>query len=260
MACSWPASIHDIAPQAEIHVFPVLNEFGVGDAFGLVRTPQRVARAAAAWQPQSASDRQSQLRGPPFPFRLGGTGSAGCPASRELAGPSATHAPTPKRRACSGRAHSSLARTIHWLRQQGVLVVAAAGNDALRPQTRDDAPPPPRFPPATKTSSPSRRRPRAARPPAIRIAPTFSHSATASRPSAVMSRTRRTKTYPDLQPTRAQAARMPWWACMPARRSGRRAQHHGLGALGGHLVRRTDRHRGRGHGCGPSRADSTRTI
>ena len=27
-----------------------------------------------------------------------------------------------------------------------MLVVAAAGNDALRPQTRDDAPPPPRFP------------------------------------------------------------------------------------------------------------------
>jgi subtilisin family serine protease len=37
--------------------------------------------------------------------------------------------------------------TIHWLREQGVLVVAAAGNDGLRHQLRaNDTPPPPRYP------------------------------------------------------------------------------------------------------------------
>jgi hypothetical protein len=43
--------------------------------------------------------------------------------------------------------HASLWSTIHWLHEQGVLVVAAAGNDGQRPQLRlSDTPPPPRYP------------------------------------------------------------------------------------------------------------------
>jgi subtilisin family serine protease len=43
-------------------------------------------------------------------------------------------------------AHSSLFSMMNWLHRQGVLVVAAAGNDASRPQTHEGIPPPPRYP------------------------------------------------------------------------------------------------------------------
>jgi hypothetical protein len=54
--------------------------------------------------------------------------------------------PTPAMEHLSEAAHQSLLATIDWLRRQNVLVVAAAGNDALRRQTREGEPPPPRYP------------------------------------------------------------------------------------------------------------------
>jgi Subtilase family len=137
--------IHDIAPQAEIHVFPVLNEFGIGDAFGLVRTLSGLPEQLLRGNPNRRLIVNLSF-GATVPIPPRRHWERWLPASREARRSERYPRPDPEAASLLGAAHSSLARTISWLRQQNVLVVAAAGNDALRPQTHDDAPPPPRYP------------------------------------------------------------------------------------------------------------------
>jgi len=133
--------VHDIAPEVELHLFQVLNEFGVGDLSVL----EQVLRSL----PEKLLGDRSDAR---LIVNLS-LGSA---------------VPVPRRRFFSRwlpdaygsvqgawpegvandlleRAHGGLFNTMQWLHDQGVLVVAAAGNDALREHLKGVLPPP-RYP------------------------------------------------------------------------------------------------------------------
>jgi hypothetical protein len=136
--------VHDIAPQAQLHVYRVLDEFGVGDAFGLVKALRSLPDELLRGHPNRRLVVNLSF-GATVPALRRRHWSRWLPNS--LAARTESY-PRPDQAAASllDASHSSLWRTIEWLRRQNVLVVAAAGNDGLRPQTHDDTPPPPRFP------------------------------------------------------------------------------------------------------------------
>jgi len=134
--------VHEIAPNVEIHLVRVLNDFGVGDLLGL----ERVLR--------SLPDALLRDAGPDARLIVNlSLGSAVPVPRRRFFGrwlPDAHKArrgawPDDRSNQILDRAHGGLASTVRWLHDQGVLVVAAAGNDALREHLGGTLPPP-RYP------------------------------------------------------------------------------------------------------------------
>ena len=132
--------VYDVAPNAEIHLIRVLNERGIGDALALGHILSDLPREMAV------GGRRRLI----VNLSLGAT--VPVPPSRHSARwfPTAHTAGAMSDSAARqllDAAHSSLLSIVSWLHRQGVLVVAAAGNDALRRQTRHvDEAPPPRYP------------------------------------------------------------------------------------------------------------------
>jgi hypothetical protein len=137
--------IHDIAPDAEIHLIRVLNDTGVGDALGLSHVLASLPAELGIGGRRRLVVNLSLGATIPVPPRrhwarwLPATHAAG---ARSTARPQ----PDSAARQLLQDAHRSLFSMMGWLQRQGVLVVAAAGNDALRPQTHEGMPPPPRYP------------------------------------------------------------------------------------------------------------------
>lgn len=127
--------IRQLAPTAEIHLVRVLSDYGVGDLLALVDVLRRLP---AALNPDGDKRLVVNL-----------SLVAGMPSAGEMLGlwfPNSVSdlATVTSWQADIARtmdfAHRSLAETVSWLTAQGVLVVAAAGNDAnggpARPEPR----------------------------------------------------------------------------------------------------------------------------
>lgn len=130
--------IRDIAPTAEIHLIRVLDDTGVGDLLLLLNVLAALPSLLAP-------------RGSGRKLAINLSLMAGLPLSAELPAhwfPRAASEPATLLRTWSAMSatfetiHTGLAAVIDWLEEQGVLVVAAAGNDA-RPE---DIRPEPRYP------------------------------------------------------------------------------------------------------------------
>jgi hypothetical protein len=137
--------IHDIAPDAEIHLIRVLNDTGVGDALGLGHVLANLPADLGIGGRRRLVVNLSLGATIPVPPRR--YWARWLPATH-AAGARSTARPQPDSAAQQllQDAHRSLFSMMGWLERQGVLVVAAAGNDALRPQTHEGMPPPPRYP------------------------------------------------------------------------------------------------------------------
>ncbi len=132
--------IRDIAPGAEVHLLQVLNDFGVGDLLLLTWTLSQLPGRFLA-DPNRPNARLvvnlSLMADIPVGERL---------VSRWL--PKTAEDPAALRQhqadicVLLNAAHLCLASTLTWLNDLGVLVVAAAGNDAFPGSTR----PEPRYP------------------------------------------------------------------------------------------------------------------
>ncbi|HEY3059767.1 MAG TPA: S8/S53 family peptidase [Chloroflexota bacterium] len=134
--------VHEIAPNVEIHLVRVLNDFGVGDLLGL----EHVLRALP--------DALLRDAGPDTRLIVNLSLGSAVPVPRQrFFGrwlPDSHQAqrggwPDARSNQILDRAHGGLASTVRWLHDQGVLVVAAAGNDALREHLGTKLPPP-RYP------------------------------------------------------------------------------------------------------------------
>ncbi|HEY3082428.1 MAG TPA: S8/S53 family peptidase, partial [Chloroflexota bacterium] len=130
-------TIRDLAPAAEIHLLRVLNDYGVGDLLAITHVMSRLPELFLTDQKRRLVVNLSLVADLPpsdrlLPFWLPNT--AKDPAT--LVGRFAD--------VCSilGAIHGCLSRTVDWLAQRSdqVLIVAAAGNDALgrplRPEPR----------------------------------------------------------------------------------------------------------------------------
>lgn len=117
--------IHQLAPAAEVHLIRTLSDYGVGDLMTLVDVLRRLPEALNPKGEKRLVVNLSLM--------------VGVPVSGDFVGfwfphSSADLATIANWQADIARtldfAHRSLAETISWLANQGVLVVAAAGNDA----------------------------------------------------------------------------------------------------------------------------------
>jgi hypothetical protein len=131
--------VNDIAADVELHLVRVLNDFGVGDLFAL----EQVLRSL----PEKLLTPDARLI-----VNLSLGSSVPLPRRRYCRRwlPESTAArsgewPDEEANALLDSAHGGLANAIRWLHEQGVLVVAAAGNDALRSYVGEELPPP-RYP------------------------------------------------------------------------------------------------------------------
>jgi subtilisin family serine protease len=117
--------IRDIAPQAEIHVVRVLDEAGVGDTYGLIKALRALPGRLLTDDPNERLIVNLSLM-------------VSVPDSKAMLGEwfagSANDAATLAQwwrdiDVLLDSTHRNLFETIEWLGEQGVLVVAAAGND-----------------------------------------------------------------------------------------------------------------------------------
>ena len=137
--------IHDIAPDAEIHLIRVLNDAGIGDALGLGHVLSSLPAELRIGGRRRLVVNLSLGATIPVPPRR--HWARWLPATHSArAQTDARPQPDAATRRLLDDAHSSLFSMMNWLHRQGVLVVAAAGNDASRPQTHEGIPPPPRYP------------------------------------------------------------------------------------------------------------------
>lgn len=138
--------IHDIAPRAQVHLYTVLNEYGVGDELGLLQVLRRLPEELLRNERQRLVVNLSLGATVPIPPRrhwrqwLPRTHSAAVTRNGDM-----TPIDAESQRLLDA-SHASLLGAMRWLRERGVLVVAAAGNDALHQQLLEDTPPPPRYP------------------------------------------------------------------------------------------------------------------
>ncbi len=134
--------VHEIAPNVEIHLVRVLNDFGVGDLLGLEQVLRALPDALLRDAGPDARLIVNLSLGSAVPVPRRRFFGRWLPDSH-TARPGAW--PDDRSNQLLDRAHGGLASTVRWLHDQGVLVVAAAGNDALR-RHLDGELPPPRYP------------------------------------------------------------------------------------------------------------------
>jgi hypothetical protein len=135
--------VHDIAPDVEIHLVRVLNEFGVGDLLGLEHVLRSLPDALLSNAGPEARLIVNLSLGSAVPVPLRRFWGRWLPGTRQYAGDAAW--PDRRSHELLDRAHGGLSSTVRWLHDRGVLVVAAAGNDALREHLGGELPPP-RYP------------------------------------------------------------------------------------------------------------------
>ncbi len=137
--------VHDIAPEAELHLIRVLNDDGVGDLYAL----EDVLRSLPDRFLPSSGDGDARLvvnlsLGSAVPVPRRRYFQRWLPRAHEASG-GAWPADVALANELLEGAHAGLLRTMQWLYDRGVLVVAAAGNDGLR-RHLNGVPPPPRYP------------------------------------------------------------------------------------------------------------------
>jgi hypothetical protein len=137
--------VRDIAPAADIRLIRVLNDVGVGDLAGLtnvLRSLPDLLLTGADANKRLIVNLSLMVNVPPHADAL----SFWFPhAARDLATLSAHWGDIGERLQAT---HAGLAETIAWLAEQDILVVAAAGNDALEAPSR----PEPRLPARYETA------------------------------------------------------------------------------------------------------------
>jgi subtilisin family serine protease len=133
--------VQQIAPDAELHLLQVLNDYGVGDLSALTQVLRSLPETLLHGRPDTRLIVNLSL-GSAVPVPRRRFFSRWLPETH-----SAVHGAWPEGLANDllDSAHGGLAQTMDWLYSQGVLVVAAAGNDALREHLQG-VPPPPRYP------------------------------------------------------------------------------------------------------------------
>lgn len=129
--------VRAIAPGAEVHLIRVLSDNGVGDMFALIQVLTQLPEALGISGARRLIVNLSLVADVPPPDALWAEWWP------EAAGTPPTAAEAAQAQAIWEGAHAGLRDAIRWLgSQQGVLVVAAAGNDALMAAAR----PAPRVP------------------------------------------------------------------------------------------------------------------
>lgn len=135
-----------LPPETPVHLVRVLNDHGVGDLFAITHALAALPRALLGSDlPQDGEPRLvvnlSLGIDLPIPARLLDRW-----LPRLAREPRALRDRLPDAAGLLEMLHANLADTVEWLDERGVLVVAATGNDALRPDVVPGEPPPPRFP------------------------------------------------------------------------------------------------------------------
>jgi hypothetical protein len=134
--------VHSIAPDVELHLLRVLNDFGIGDQFAL----EQVMRSLPGVLLRDAPDARLIVNlslGSAVPVPRRRYWDRWLPESRRRARDQRW--PDERTNQLLDGAHQSLLNTVQWLHDQNVLVVAAAGNDGLRHHNQGE-PPAPRYP------------------------------------------------------------------------------------------------------------------
>jgi hypothetical protein len=134
-----------VGKQFELHLVRVLNEYGIGDSLAINHALAALPAALGISGPGPEAPRLvvnlSLGYEVPIPARL---------LDRWLPtiarDPEQVRSHLPEICTLLDQIHGNLSDVMTWLAERGVLVVAAAGNDALRRDVAPGAPPPPRFP------------------------------------------------------------------------------------------------------------------
>jgi subtilisin family serine protease len=133
--------VAQIAPDAELHLVQVLNDYGVGDLAALEQVLRSLPETLLRDRPDARLIVNLSL-GSAVPVPRRRYFSRWLPRAHSAAQGAW---PVGLANDLLEGAHAGLAGTIRWLYEQGVLVVAAAGNDALR-EHLGGVLPPPRYP------------------------------------------------------------------------------------------------------------------
>jgi hypothetical protein len=133
-------------PRSKLHLIRVLNDFGIGDLLAITHALIALPKALLGTETPGPKDPRLVVNLSlgaeiPIPSRLV---ERWLPATARDAQTMASRLPD----LCTvlDGVHSNLSDAASWLAERGVLVVAAAGNDALRQDVAPGEPPPPRYP------------------------------------------------------------------------------------------------------------------
>jgi subtilisin family serine protease len=135
-----------VPPGTSVYLIRVLNDYGIGDSLAIGHALAGLPRALLGTDqpgPRHARLVVNLSLGAeiPIPARLF---DRWLPETARTPADMASH--LPELCALFDHLHGNLSDVLSWLTERGVLVVAAAGNDALRADVPPGEPPPPRYP------------------------------------------------------------------------------------------------------------------